>query len=323
MYENKLAAIFVSCTMGCVMEAGSSAAADLRPEIAPLAAAAAPAFFLFSDTQVSYFYIANGREPGVTGGKAGASVDGRPIPKQVLNISHADAWALGTNFFSLDILNSGSQDPAGTGAPRFELFDHGATEAYGIYRGTIGGNEAFNTKLFTISGAIKDISLGYGFDLSTKNTQFGPETRKLLAGAVFSFDVPAGFMNLGIYVQKEWNRNGFVTEPFRSVVFDAVPHFELVYNFPLTFTGLPLSIAGFNNINLPKGRDGFGSQTAHEFLSRTNLVLDVGKLVWDRPNRLDAFIGFQYWRNKFGNDQRFVPGSEEKTFLAGISVHVF
>ena len=49
----------------------------------------------------------------------------------------------------------------------------------------------------------------------------------------------------------------------------------------------------------------------------------MGKLIWDRPGRLDAFVGFQYWLNKFGNDPRTVQGSEEKTFLAGVSIHVF
>ncbi len=110
-----------------------------------------------------------------------------------------------------------------------------------------------------------------------------------------------------------------------------MPEFEIVYNFPLTFTGLPLSLAGFNNIVLPKGRGvinpaafAFNAPRGVEFLSRTNLVLDVGKLVWDQPNRLDAFIGFQYWLNKFGNvETATFKGTEEKSFLAGVSVHIF
>jgi hypothetical protein len=49
-------------------------------------------------------------------------------------------------------------------------------------------------------------------------------------------------------------------------------------------------------------------------------------------------VGFQYWRNKFGNDKDYYnravtpavyttgfagAGAEEKTFLAGIAIHVF
>ncbi len=110
-----------------------------------------------------------------------------------------------------------------------------------------------------------------------------------------------------------------------------MPEFEIVYSFPLAFTGLPLSLTGFNNIVLPKGRGvqnpaafAFNPPRGLEFLSRTNLVLDLGKLVYDQPNRVDVFIGFQYWRNKFGNvETANFKGTEEKSFLAGVALHVF
>ncbi|HEX8417152.1 MAG TPA: hypothetical protein VF641_06060, partial [Methylobacterium sp.] len=134
-----------------------------------------------------------------------------------------------------------------------------------------------------------------------------------------------------VHAYKEWNRNGFNVQPNRDVSFDTVPEFEIVYNFPLGFTGLPLSLAGFNNIVLPKGRGvrdvsafPFNPPAQLEFLSRTNLVLDIGKLVYDQPNRLDAFVGFQYWLNKFGNGEtRTFKGTEEISFLAGVAVHIF
>lgn len=76
-----------------------------------------------------------------------------------------------------------------------------------------------------------------------------------------------------------------------------------------------------NPFNYPGG---YYPGTGVEFLSRTNLVLDVGKLVWNQPNKLDAFIGFQYWLNKFGNvDRANFKGNEEKSFLAGIAFHIF
>ncbi len=143
--------------------------------------------------------------------------------------------------------------------------------------------------------------------------------------------MPAGFLNLSVQAYKEWNRNGFNLQPDRDQSFDTVPEFELVYNFPLTFTGLPLSLVGFNNIVLPKGRGvsnpaafAFNPPRGLEFLSRTNLVLDLGKLVYDQPNRVDVFVGFQYWHNKFGNvETATFKGTEEKSFLAGVAFHVF
>lgn len=310
-------------------------AADLDPEKkAPVAAPTKEApFFLFSDTQVSYRYQFPAAEPGVQIQRANGRFETRDIPKSIYNISHADAWAYGTNFLTLDILKSSSQDPAGTtNAPGgFAQYDFGATEAYGLYRGTLSLNALTNTKAFAVSGIIKDVSLSYGFDANSKNTAFGPKKRDVVGGLTFSADVPTGFLNIAVHAYKEWNRNGFNVQPNRDVSFDVVPEFEIVYNFPLAFTGLPLSLAGFNNIVLPKGRGiqdvsafAFNPKTGLEFLSRTNLVLDLGKLIYDQPNRVDVFVGFQYWLNKFGNQETATfKGTEEKSFLAGVAFHLF
>lgn len=311
-------------------------AADLGKK-APLAPVEVPSsFFLFSDTQVSYRYQFPAASPGIQIQRPDGSFRTRDIPKNILNISHADAWAYGTNFFSLDILRSGSQYPAGTTNspgtatnPFFE--DFGNTEAYGLYRGTLSLNALTGTKAFVIPGIVKDVSLSYGFDANAQNDAFGSRKRDVVGGLNFSFDVPAGFLNASVHAYKEWNRNGFNIYPNRDTSFDTVPEFEVVYNFPLAFTGLPLSLAGFNNIVLPKGRGitdqsafAFNPKTGLEFLSRTNLVLDVGKLIYNQPNRVDVFIGFQYWLNKFGNLERVdFKGTEEKSFLAGVAFHIF
>ena len=208
--------------------------------------------------------------------------------------------------------------------------DYGATEAYGLYRGTLSLNALTGTRAFAVPGIIKDVSLAYGFDASSKNTAFGPKKRDVVGGLNFSADVPAGFLNVSVHAYKEWNRNGFNLQPDRDVSFNVVPEFEIVYNFPLAFTGLPLSLAGFNNIVLPKGRGirdvsafAFNPPTGLEFLSRTNLVLDLGKLIYDQPNKVDVFVGFQYWLNKFGNVERYnFKGTEEKSFLAGFAFHI-
>ena len=319
---------------GLALSTAPALAADLDTKKAALAPVVAPtSFFLFSDTQFSYRYQFPAAEPGVQIVGADGRTRNRDIPKSIYNISHADAWAYGTNFFTLDILTSGSQDPAGTtNVPGgFAQYDYGATEAYGLYRGTLSLNALTGTKAFVVPGIIKDVSLAYGFDANTKNTAFGPKKRDVVGGLNFAFDVPAGFLNASVHAYKEWNRNGFNVQPNRDVSFDTVPEFEIVYSIPLPFTGLPLSLAGFNNIVLPKGRGirdvsafAFNPQTGLEFLSRTNLVLDVGKLVYNQPNKVDVFIGFQYWLNKFGNVERVnFKGTEEKSFLAGVAFHIF
>ena len=336
MFARGLAAAALSLGM-----IGSGAAADLPGrDKAPVEAAPVKEmpFFLFADTQISYRYQFPAAEAGVQIQRADGSFRNRDIPKNILNIAHADAWAYGTNFFSLDILKSASQDPAGpqpfTAAGFQGPFDYGATEAYGLYRGTLSLNALTGTKAFTVPGLVKDVSLAFGFDANSKNTSFGPKKRDIVGGLTFSVDVPAGFLNATVHAYKEWNRNGFNLQPDRDVSFDVVPEFEIVYNFPLSFLpNVPLSLAGFNNIVTPKGKGirdpfnypgGYYPGTGVEFLSRTNLVLDVGKLVYGQPNKLDAFVGFQYWLNKFGNvDRTTFKGNEEMSFLAGFAVHIF
>ncbi|MDP4022077.1 hypothetical protein Q8W71_05555 [Methylobacterium sp. NEAU 140] len=333
----RIAAALVPLGMTCAagaQELGTASSAPVAPE-ATTVVRDGP-FFLFADTQVSYRYQFPSVAPGVQIRRPDGSFVSREAPKQILNISHADAWDYGTNFFSLDILKSGSQFPAGTTNPPGSIAaplvaDYGNTEAYGLYRGTLSLNALTGSKAFTVPGLVKGVSLAFGFDANTQNNAFGAKKRAVVGGLNIAFDVPAGFLNLSVQAYKEWNRNGFNVQPDRDQSFETVPEFELVYSFPLAFTGLPLSVVGFNNVVLPKGRGvrnaaafAFNRPRGLEVLSRTNLVLDVGKLVYDQPNRVDVFVGFQYWHNKFGNvETSTFKGTEEKSFLAGVAFHVF
>lgn len=310
---------------------------------ATVMAAPPPSVFSFSDTVVSYRFQGPSAEPGDfvirPDGTAKGRYAPREVPKNVVNVFHADTWAYGTNLISLDILRSGSQDPAGDKLhpPK----DYGATEVYLIYRGVLSLNKVFDTGVFAIPGLVKDIGLSYGADINTKDTAFDSEKRAGTFGLSFAFDVPAGFVNLKVQGYKEFSRNGFAGVPpkpgespaaipgfdyshFRSVEYKMTPEFELTYTVPLAFTGLPLALAGFNTIILPKGRYGqFNeNQTQLEFVSQTNLVLDVGQLLESAPNRVEVFVGFQYWRNKFGGDPRRTINTEEKALIAGVAYHL-
>lgn len=319
-------------------EAGVSVAA------ATVMAAPPPSYLGFSDTVVSYRFQGPSAEPGLFVRRPDGTAQGgfapREVPKNVVNVFHADSWAYGTNLISLDILTSGSQDPAGDKRRPFK--DYGATEIYLIYRGVLSFNKIFDTETFAIPGFVKDVGLSFGADINTKDTYFDAEKRAGTFGLSFAFDVPAGFVNLKVQGYKDFSRNGFAGNGptpgipgngavpgfdyshFRSVEFKLTPEFEITYTIPLPFTGLPLSLAGFNTIILPKGRYGTINQndTQLEFASQTNLVLDVGQLLAGTPNRVEVFAGFQYWRNKFGADPRRTINTEEKALIAGVAYHL-
>ena len=318
---NIIAAVAIALNAASV--ASHAAAADLASTPAPLPTLA-PMGFAFSDTQVYFTYKPYGREPGVAEPAPNQNA-GTNIKKYIFGLTHFDVWQYGTNFFNVEFLQSSYKDPpAGAAAAAYT----GAVEVYSLYRGTISGNAVTGTKAFSF-GPVKDISLGFGVDANTKNTSFGSDKKLVVVGPRIDFDVP-GVLGVQFNLAHEWNHNGFTG---KAVSFRVAPEIEVVYAQPLTFTGLPLSVAGFANFVLPKGRDGFGNSTKIEINSETKLVLDAGKLLGYQPGVFDLFVGYKYWLNKFGNDSQLRataypyllsnPGSVESTVFAGAAWHVF
>jgi len=265
----------------------------------------------FSDTSVGARYGINFKEPAVppTG-----SPRGYDIHKLILNVGHFDVWKYGSNFVNIDALFSDGRDPA---APSITGVDkQGATEVYGVYRGQLSPDKIFGVN--TGFGPIQAMNFELGGDFNTKNTEFASEKRLLVVGPNIHFDVPAGFLNLGIHLSHEWNYNGIVG---KSVNFSPAAEFEAVWLFPLTFTHLPMDFRGFANFIMPKGTDGFGNKTVAEILARPQIQLDAGKLLYGKPHLPDLYFAFEYWWNKFGNDHTKVPGSLAYTPMVGIEVH--
>ena len=158
-----------------------------------------------------------GTDPGVFSIRPNGSINGTTA-KQVYSFTHFDAWAYGTNFFTISMFKSGHNDPASpcTNAGR----DHdlrrgqpdcaGATEIYGLFRSTFGFNEIFNTKAFTM-GPLHNVSFEVGMDANTENNFLAPAKRDVVAGLQFAFDLPyKGYFNVAPLVYWEFsNHNAF------------------------------------------------------------------------------------------------------------------
>jgi len=270
--------------------------------------------FIFSDNSVALTYGPTYKEPGIPQNKTNHGTD---ISKFTVTLQHFDVWKYGTNFINIDALFSNGHDPANSIGPATSSTP-GAVEVYALWRNNFSGNALTGSNMFTI-GPIKDVRVEIGGDFNTKNTAFAPEKKLIVFGPNIAFDVP-GFLNVGFHVAHEWNNNGIVG---KAVSFDPTFEMEIVWMQPLSFTGLPLKFDGFFNLVAPKGKDGFGLQTATEILTQPRLVLDAGKLIMDKPNVLDFYVGFQYWLNKFGNDHTLPgnSGSVAETVFTGIAFH--
>lgn len=241
----------------------------------------------WSDTFLGYRYGTQFTEPG----------NPNDVTKHVLQFTHVSGYSLGQNFLNLDVLQSDDADPASGG-------ETGATEAYLTYRHQLHFGKLFEEPL--AFGPVKEVALTGGFDLNTKNTEFAPRKRMLVVGPTLKFDVPKGFVDLSLFYAHEWNHCGAGFCEINEIEFDPYYQINLAWGVPFELGALPMKFQGFYNYNHEKGDDYQGNPTESEQLMRTALMLDVGQVAWGEENRLWAGVGYEYWRNKFGNHDK--PG---------------
>lgn len=251
-----------------------------------LALALAPAAWAFewSDTSLSLRYGTRFAEP----------FESNDIHKRIVNLSHADGYAYGTNFFSADYLMSDDRDPSSPGS------DSGAHEVYVVYRHTLDlGKISGNSLAF---GPVRGVGLTAGFDWNTK-TDAGYNSRKrmLVAGPTLMMDVP-GFLNVSLLALWESNApyNGYTGVHTPRYRYDTHPMLNLAWGIPLG--GTSLSFDGFANFIGSKGKDEFGNDTKPETDIDMELMYDISPWVSAKAHTLKLGVEYEYWKNKFGND---------------------
>jgi nucleoside-specific outer membrane channel protein Tsx len=233
----------------------------------------------WSDTFIGYRYGTDYREPTIS----------RDVTKSIVQFQHVDGYKYGSNFLNVDTLLSDSKDPAAGGGS-------GATEIYIVYRHTLSYSKVTGDQIKW--GPINDIGLTTGFDLNAKNNAFAPRERKIFVGPTINFNVP-GFLSIGPQLYQEWNHEG-ITSPGKDITFKTTYCIAAAWGIPFKL-GLPVVFKGFANYIGRKGKDGFGNETAPEFLMETALMFDVGS-IFGQKNTFYAGGGYQYWHNKFGSD---------------------
>jgi hypothetical protein len=256
--------------------------------------------FTINDNRLTYSYLPNGTDPGVTSKTA----------KQIYTFTHFDAWAYGTNLVNLSLLKSDHADPAQPCAIG-RTGCSGASEFYGFIRSTFGFNEVFDTKIFSV-GPLRNVSLQVGVDGEVENNALSPAKRVGVAGLQFAFDLPyKGFFNVAPMYYKEVNHSAFIPAPYDSnQVFDATWTIETNYYMDLGFLPeyLPLSISGRAAWIGPKGTGTNQPGTLTRRLELNSepirLTLDASKALMGKEytHLVDVWVAYRYWQNKFGLD---------------------
>ncbi|MGY4286777.1 hypothetical protein ACVWXO_005997 [Bradyrhizobium sp. LM2.7] len=318
---------------------GLAQAADLPVKAAKKAAADLP-FFLVIDDRVSFSWMPKGTDPGVFSVQPNGTINGKTA-KQVYSFTHFDAWAYGTNFFTISMFKSDHNDPAnpcftnGTGqivsaVSGLPANCSGMTEIYGLFRSTLGWNEIFNTKAFT-AGPLHNISFEVGMDGSSENSFFSAAKRDVVAGLQFAFDLPyKGYFNVAPLVYWEFSSHSVFAQCnlFAPGVAGVTclgdgdrsfkPTWAVETNYYMDLGFLPenmqfWSISGRAGWYGAKGTESnavpFAApgniNTKVEFNSEPiRLTLDASKAVWGPKysHFVDLWVAYRYWQNKFGLD---------------------
>lgn len=257
----------------------------------------------WSDTSLSYRYGTKFSEP----------YNGADITKHVVNFSHASGYKYGSNFFSVDYLMSDENDPSAVGSRS------GAHEAYALYRHTFdlgkitGKNLAF--------GPFRGVGIVAGFDINSKtDAGYNSKKRMLVLGPTFMFDVP-GFWDVSLVALHESNApyNGFTQTATDRYRYDT--HAALFSSWSIPIPNVPLAFEGYANYIGTKGLNEYGAPTAVEINVDMKLMYDVSPLVGANKNTFKVGVAYQYWKNKFGNPSKTVPGATARTPMVRAEYH--
>jgi len=294
-------------------------------------------FFFVIDDRVTYSYIFTGAQPGMFSVRPNGTVNAKTA-KQVYSFTHFDAWAYGTNFFTISMFKSDHNDPAGpcinagVSVNFLPASCAGATEIYGLFRSTFGWNEIFNTKAFS-AGPLHNISFEVGMDANTENRFFGAAKRDVVGGLQFAFDLPyKGYFNVAPLVYWEYlNHNSFAQcnsgfsgpVPGVSCLVDGNTNYkptwavEINYYMDLGFLPENMQFFSISGRAAWYGKKGTDTEklplnplnnvynTAVEFNSEPiRLTFDASKALMGAKysHFVDVWVAYRYWQNKFGLD---------------------
>ncbi len=250
----------------------------------------------WSDTSLSYRF----------GNKYAEPYNTKDVSKNILNLSHVSGYKYGTNFVSVDMLNSGATDG-------------NAQEAYVVYRHTLDLGKVTGKDLSY--GPVKGLGLTAGFDWNTKNDAgYGSRKRMLVVGPTAFINVPAGFLNVGLHLLNESNQSYIPTTPPRHAryTYDVHPMLTASWGIPVGATGW--SFEGYANWIAAKGKDENGDGTVAEFHTDLRAMYDLSGVTKLPKNTLKAGVGYEYWRNKFGN-KGTIAGTTAKTPMVRVEYH--
>jgi nucleoside-specific outer membrane channel protein Tsx len=234
-----------------------------------------------------------------TGNKYAEPFGSTSIKKQIYNVKAVSGDKYGQNFFNVDLLQSDSSD-------------FNAQESYAVYR------RLFDLEKMTKSkyafGPVRDMGITLGFDWNSKNDAYASKKRMIVVGPTWMMDIDKGFLDISLLMLSESNAPGSMSR------YAYQNHADLSFAWGMS-AGLPnLSFEGYADYIGAKGKNEFGGNTAAETHFNGSLMYDISEPVGAGKNTFKLGVGYEYWKNKFGNvySASSNPGAFAKTpFVKG------
>ena len=260
----------------------------------------------WSDTSLGYRYGQKFAEP----------YESNDISKSIFSLTHASGYKYGSNYLNVDMLLADDKDPSAPGA------HSGSQETYVVYRNTLDFGKISGSPI--AFGPVRGVGLTLGFDWNSKaDAGYNSKKRLLVAGPTLMFDVP-GFFNTSLLVMNESNA------PYNAYSQTSVPrytyktHAMLSNSWLIPFNlGIPLTFEGYANFISSKGKDEFGADTKPETHFDAQIMYDISGAMGTPKNTFKIGVEYEYWKNKFGNDDGGPAGSgaTAKTPMVRLEYH--
>lgn len=239
----------------------------------------------WSDTSIAYATGSKFKDPYVN--------SGGNIGKSIISLTHVSGDKYGTNFFNADLLQSDNHD-------------ENAQETYVVYRRLFDFGKIKSTKY--AFGPVRGVGATVGFDWNTKNdTGYASKKRMLVAGPTLMLDVP-GFLNVSLLLLDESNA------PLATQRYHYDNHFDLSFSWGVPTGITNLSFQGYADFIAAKGKlEDKTTDSKAETHFNGALMYDVSEPLGAAKNTFKVGAGYEWWKNKFGNDSATVAGAFAKT----------
>lgn len=248
----------------------------------------------WSDTSLAYTYGTKFAEPYL-------QADTNHVKKNIYSLKNVSGDKYGQNFFNVDMLQSNGADP-GDNTPG------GAQEVYVVYR-RLFDLQKITGKSYAY-GPVKSMGFTAGFDWNTKNDFYGSKKRMLVVGPTWMMDVKQGFFDVSLLLLDESNDPAHINGSANSTGryhYKNHAALSLAWGVP---TGISnLGFEGWADFIASKGKDEGGGDTKPETHINAALMYDVSAPVGAAKNTFKVGAGYEYWKNKFGNDYKGGAGN--------------